>query len=86
MTENEIVLDAILRFLRNNNSLFFTIEDIELEIRKNDPDFEIDKVACEIHRDCVNSHWRDYSTFHFDRYLRIGYKQYCLYGGGGYLG
>ena len=78
----KVIYHAILALTGGDTTVIFTNREVIDLISRQNPDFKVSNVGCELRADCVNNPERDYqypNRTNYDYYWRVARGQYRLY-------
>lgn len=78
----KVIYHAILELTGGDTMVIFTNREVIDFISRQNPDFKVSNVGCELRADCVNNPERDYqypNRTNYDYYWRVARGQYRLY-------
>lgn len=78
----KVIYHAILALTGGDTTVIFTNREVMDLISRQNPDFKVSNVGCELRADCVNNPERDYqypNRTNYDYYWRVARGQYRLY-------
>lgn len=78
----EVVYNAVWKLTGGDTKVIFTNQEVKDFISRQNPDFKMSNVGCELRADCVNNPGRDYqypNRTNYDYYWCVARGQYRLY-------